>query len=399
MSVLRARLVPAGAPLASAAVVVSRRRPMYRAVILAGAIAPLLGGRCDRTVTPPRIVYPYPWLAGALARVAQPAIDAWGRPRAAELPESLMARVKPRSGYAGDIDYAEAMVAVPGLAAAVGPQSSRATLLVAPIYAEHGVPLIVATATSDQVRTLGPWVFQLAPDNAVEGAFMARFVLDRLGAHRVTVFYLDADEYGLGLRDGLVEALRARGAAPVDQVGFIENADLPRRVAESLRRATPDVCVVAARAPEALAITRAVHARLPQVRVVVGDGVPLNAAFIREAGAAATSVYAVAWWSPDSPDTLAREFASRFLRANGVLPSPAETMYYDAIMVAAQAIREVGARPAAVRRYLSELGTARPPYRGVTGPISFAPRRPVNLLMTRVVNGAAVPVNGPEAVP
>ena len=392
---LRARRSPAGTR-ASAAIVV-HRRSARRAAVLAGLTAALFGVRCDRSLTPPRIVYPSPWLKPALGQVAQQAIDAWGRPVVAELPESLMRRVKPAPGYEGDIDYAEAMIVVPGLAAAVGPQSSRATLLVGPIYAERGIPLIVATATSDRIRALGPWVFQLAPDNAAEGAFIARFVLDRLAARRVTVFYLDADEYGLGLRDGVVEALRASGTAPVDQVAFIESADLPRRVAESLRRAAPDVVVVAARAPEALVIARAVHERLPRVAVVAGDGVPLNADFIRAAGTAASSVYAVAWWSADSADPQAREFASRFAQKSGAPPSPAETMYYDAIMVAAQAIRTVGPRPAAVRRYLSELGTARAPYHGVTGPISFAPTRPVNLLMTRVVDGAAVPVNGVEA--
>jgi ABC-type branched-subunit amino acid transport system substrate-binding protein len=74
-------------------------------------------------------------------------------------------------------------------------------------------------------------------------------------------------------------------------------------------------------------------------------------------------------------------------------------MYYDAIMVAAQAVREAGPGRAAIRRYLSELGTTRPPYRGVTGPIAFAPDRPVNLLMTHVVDGAVVVVPGSEASP
>jgi ABC-type branched-subunit amino acid transport system substrate-binding protein len=362
----------------------------------AAATIVLVGGSCGGTAPPPRIAFPRPWFDATLVRVAQPAIDAWGPPRVVELPESLMARVRVRPGYAGDIDFAEAMVAMPGLVAAVGPQSSRATLLVAPIYGEVDVPLISPTATSDRLRTLGPWVFRLAPDNSAEGAFMAGFALDRLAARRVTIFYLDSDEYGLDLRDGVVRAMRLRGVTPVDQVGIVENSDFPGRVVQSLRRATPEVVVIAARAPEALAITRAVHARLPRARVVVGDGAPLDAAFIQAAGEAVSVVYAVSWWNPDGPDTLARSFADRYRRVRGRFPSPAEAMNYDAIMVAAQAVREAGPRRAAVRRWLSELGTARPPYRGVTGPISFAPDRPVNLLMTQVVNGAVVRANGPD---
>lgn len=361
------------------------------------AIVALLGLACGPPGAPPRIVYPYPWLSGDLVRVAQPAIDAWGRPRVAELPESLMASVKVAPGYAGDVAYAEAMVTVHGLVAAIAPQSSRASLLVAPIYAEQHIPLICATGTSDELGTLGPWVFQLAPDNAAEGGFMARFVLDRLAARRVAIFYLDADEYGLSLRDGAVHALEARGVTPVDQVGIIAQADLPRRAAESLKHATPDVVIVAARSPEAVAVTRAVHARQPRVSVVLGDGAPLNEAFIQQTGPAAAQVYGVAWWSPELRDSLSRDFVARFRRANGTLPSAAQAMYYDAILVAAAAIRDAGPRRAAVRRYLSELGTVRPPYPGVTGLISFAPQRPANLLMTHVENGAVVVVNGPGA--
>jgi branched-chain amino acid transport system substrate-binding protein len=358
----------------------------------------MFGLSCGATVRP-RIVYPLPWVSSALARVAQPVIDAWGQPRVAELPESLMAVHGLPPGYAGDIAFAEAMAALPGVAVAVGPQSSRATLLVAPVYAERGIPLIVPTATSDAVRMLGPWVFQLAPDNAVEGAFMADFALDRLGARRVTIFYLLADEYGLSLRQGVLEALRRRGIAPVDQVGIIEDTDFPRRVAESLRRSEPDVVLVAARGPEAIAIARAFHARLPRVRLVAGDGAALDGAFADRAGPAAASVYGVAWWHRDRPDSVSRAFAARFERVTGTPPSEIDAMYYDAIMLAAEAVREVGSRPAAIRRWLAALGTTRPAYHGVTGPISFHGGRPANLLMTHLVNDTAAVVGSPEATP
>jgi branched-chain amino acid transport system substrate-binding protein len=376
------------------------RRSPARALALAAALAAasLLGVWCDAGA-PPRIVYPYPWLGSALARVAQPAINAMARRRVAVIPESLLARPTLPGGYAGDVDYAEAMTALPGVVAAVGPQSSRATLLVAPIYAEHGIPLISPTATSRRLHALGPRVFQLAPDDEVEGAFMADFALDRLAARRVTVFYLDADEFGLGLRDGVVRALALRGVKPVDQVGIIEGTDMARRVAESLRRATPDVVIVAARAPEAIRLVRALHERLAGARIVASDGVPLDAGFIRSAGAAAEGVYSVAWWSPLLADSASRAFAAAYRRAAGEDPSPAVAMYYDAIMVAARAVREVGPRRRAIALYLSELGVSRPAYRGVTGPVSFSPQRPVNLLMTHVADGAVELVAGAEAGP
>jgi ABC-type branched-subunit amino acid transport system substrate-binding protein len=153
------------------------------------------------------------------------------------------------------------------------------------------------------------------------------------------------------------------------------------------------VVVVAARTPEAIAITRSLHGLLPGAAVLVGDAVPLNPAFIRAVGSAALSLYGVSWWSPSLPDSLSRAFVAGWERANRSSPSASDAMYYDAIMLAAQAVREAGPSRAAVRRYLGELGTSRPPYQGVTGPISFAPNRATNLLATRIDHGVATLVN------
>src|SRR5512135_1208808 len=99
-----------------AAVAPGRRTSAWIAL---AAVAAAIGGSCRGGAPTPRIVYPLPWLTPTLIRVAQPEIDRWGQPRVAELPESLMARVTVPPGYAGDIAYAEAMAAMPGLVAAV----------------------------------------------------------------------------------------------------------------------------------------------------------------------------------------------------------------------------------------------------------------------------------------
>ena len=51
----------------------------------------------------------------------------------------------------------------------------------------------------------------------------------------------------------------------------------------------------------------------------------------------------------------------------GLAPTPVDAMFYDGLMVAAQAVREVGARPAAIRSFLQSLGTTRPPFRRASG--------------------------------
>lgn len=292
------------------------------------------------------------------------------------------------SADAREVGYAEAAIAAPGVVAVVGHPSSRASLLAAPIYGEAGLPFIVPTATSRRLRDAGPWTFQLAPDDEAEGAFIAGFALDSLAARTVTIFYLVADEYGIGLRDGVADALRSRGVVPADAVGILEDSDFKRRVAASLRRRTPQAVVIAARTREAVAIAHALRARLPHVPLILADGVD-SASFARQAGPQVEPAYAVAWWRPDSADSASRAFVQRFQRAAGRAPRQQDAMYYDALMVAAQAVRVAGAHRDAIRRYLRELGVSRPPYRGITGPISFAPGRPTNLVMLRIGDAAA----------
>ena len=355
----------------------------------------LVGGACSRSEHPPAIAYSHHLVGPGPARVAQAAIDGWGRPRAVEIRVEWIEQARIRPDVAGELDFAEAMVALPGLVAAVGPLSSRATLLVAPIYAERGIPLISATATTRKLRSVSPWVFPLAPDDEAEGAFIAAFLLNGLRARHVTIFYLVADEYGLGLRDGVVRALRRGGVEPLDEVAISQGSDFPRLVAASLRRGTPQAIVVAARIAEATAILRAVQAALPRVPLVLGDGATLDSAFRSAWRAEEQPVYAVTWWQADEADSSSRAFVARYLQLTGIRPSAFNAMQYDALMVAAQAVREVGPHPPAIRRYLSELGTTRPPYRGVTGPIAFNAGRRTNLVMTRVADGVSVPVDRP----
>jgi ABC-type branched-subunit amino acid transport system substrate-binding protein len=116
---------------------------------------------------------------------------------------------------------------------------------------------------------------------------------------------------------------------------------------------------------------------------VAGDAVLLSAPDVRSLGASASEVYAAAFWHPDLPGDPSRAFARRCRAVMNAEPQGAHAMFYDALMLLAQAVRDVGSSRMAVRQYLESLGASRPAYPGVTGPISFRPDRRVNLVMTR----------------
>ncbi|HXE56820.1 MAG TPA: ABC transporter substrate-binding protein [Gemmatimonadales bacterium] len=289
-----------------------------------------------------------------------------------------------------EVERAERFAAMADLIGVVGHAGSRGSLAAAPVYNEFEVPQIVPTATSRLLSGIGPWTFPLVPNDSIEGEFIGEFTAVRLGARRVTVFYIN-DEYGTGLRDGVTSALDRRGVAVVDEVPFDHAGDPETLVEASIRRARPDVLVVAARQRETGRIARAAWERGVR-RFVVGDGALIPRELVPLAGPAADSIYAVAFWLPDRVDSLSRAFADRYRRITREDPTPAAALARDGIMLLAEAARQVGTDRQRIRDYLRSLGRTRPPFRGVTGPISFVPGRPARLQMARLARGRPVAV-------
>ncbi len=111
-----------------------------------------------------------------------------------------------------EIQRALALVARGPFVGVSGHGGSRGSLAAAPVYGEARVPHIVPTGTSRLLATVSPWTLPLPPNDSVEGVYSADFVRDSLRARSVVVFYV-SDEYGVGLRDGVLAALRGTGVA------------------------------------------------------------------------------------------------------------------------------------------------------------------------------------------
>lgn len=366
-------------------------RSLARSLVPLAALAVLLS--CKGQPREAVIGYAFPVSGAEAVRVASAEIAEWPR---MDVPirivfDSLL------SGDRADLEVgrAERFSETPGLIAVVGHGGSRGSLAAAPVYNARRVPQVVPTGTSRLLSRVGPWTFVLAPNDSLEGAFIGSFAAEKLGARRVAIFYVN-DEYGTGLRDGVVAELRARGAAAVDQVAFNAGSDLALLVEASLTRARPEAVVVAGRQRESGVIAREVHRRMPDLSIITGDGALVLPALLDSAGPAAASLYTVAFWLPDAPDSLSQAFVARYRRMNhGAEPQALDAMSHDALLLVAEAIRTVGPRREAIRAYLTSLGRTRPPFSGVTGPVDFATPARHRLFMVRFRNGHPERVSEP----
>ncbi|HEX9729596.1 MAG TPA: ABC transporter substrate-binding protein [Gemmatimonadales bacterium] len=358
--------------------------PRAASIALAGVVA-VLG--CDRTPPVAVIGYAFPPVGRPAVEVAQDELAEWP-------PDGPDIRIVFDSIVPGDpadveVERAERFSLVPDLVGIVGHGGSRGSLAAAPVYNQMGIPQIVPIGTSRLLKNAGAWTFMLAPDDSAEGAFIGEFTVERLAARRVIIFYVD-DEYGTGLRDGVVAELRERRTALIAEVAIGFGSDFPTLVDAALIRGRPDVVISAARWLETAKIARLMWDRLGPVAVVAGDGAGQTALLANEAGPVADSVYVVAFWHPDAADSLSRAFVARFERVIGQVPNSADAMSHDALMVLSRAIRTVGPSRAAIQRFLMDLGRNRPALAGITGLISFAPDRRPRLFMTQIRQGQAI---------
>ncbi|MEE8361249.1 MAG: ABC transporter substrate-binding protein [Gemmatimonadales bacterium] len=289
----------------------------------------------------------------------------------------------------GSIDQtfrrAEWALAIPDLVVVVGHEASGSSLTAAALYHDARVPLIVPTATTP-LLVGKPGIFPLAPNDSLQGAFLAQFAAHQLDASRASVFFV-AEEYGYGLRRGVVEEFVRLGVEVIDEVPIDASSNVDAMVAASLARGKPSVIVAAARYPEAWDIARAVQARAHDVRILAGDGADAMPADLLRVGAAADSVYLSVFWHPEAADSSGRVFIRRFRLLAGRQPAPADALVYDAIMVAVAAIRQVGPDRRRVTRYLEQLGASRPGFEGVTGVIDFRPARSRPIMMIQPQQG------------
>jgi ABC-type branched-subunit amino acid transport system substrate-binding protein len=169
--------------------------------------------------------------------------------------------------------------------------------------------------------------------------------------------------------------------------------DFATVVAASLRRATPEVVILASRRVDGGCVMRIVDSVHPAMAFVAGDGIESAAPQLREiAGKAVDRLHSVVFWRGNESDSATRAFTQRFRRIVGSPPDHADAMVYDAFMLLGQAVREAGPDRAAIRRWLESLGGSRPAWQGITGRVSFQEER-------RHVIQVMRPAGAPTGVP
>lgn len=262
------------------------------------------------------------------------------------------------------IPASQELVGDPAVVAVVGHVNSSTTVAAAPSY-DGRVAAIATSATSPQISALSPWIFRIASSDSANGIALARFA--RGIGERPAILYAN-DEYGRGLATSFAAGWRAEGSAPLDSDPYTEDAPRFAPYLERMRRQGVDLIFLAGLETGAAQAIREARSLGLDARFIGGDGVE----GLKDMGGDLGGTYVGLLFHPDA-NPRAEAFAAAYRAAYGREPDSFAATAYDAVMLLARAVQEVGPERRQIRDYLAGVGRpgGSPAYAGVTGTIRF----------------------------
>ena len=221
--------------------------------------------------------------------------------------------------------------------AIIGPFSSRVMMAVAPIAEKNRVVLLSASATADDIRDAGKYIYRIVPPNKAQGTTAARFIYNQLGATKVAVYYVN-DEYGVSLAREFKAAFEAVGGSTCFYEAFDPGQTDFRSSIEKIKATKPDAIYFPGQAGETGRILRQAKEIGLDKPFVGGDG-SYSPDLITIAGDAAEgSYYTLMSMDYDSAKRRIEEFESRYSARFGEDATVYAAYAYDAMRVLANAI-------------------------------------------------------------
>ncbi|WP_430784650.1 branched-chain amino acid ABC transporter substrate-binding protein [Actinoplanes sp. G11-F43] len=274
------------------------------------------------------------------------------------------------------------------IAASVGGYCSSAVVPTLRIFRDAGIPMVIPQANSTDLIEPGyDSVFLICGTVTAEAVFAVDRI-KRLGGTRLAVVH-DGTSFPLTLADATVaEAARTGALTVTDEIKLSQGAPNYQRIAGTVLAGKADAVYFTGYYAEANQLIKDLRAEGFDGLIVVGDGATDGPLLADLTPAQSEGVYGTSLLFPDLMPSL-DDWSARFRTAFGTTPGPSTVEAYDAVQVAADAIRRAGdSTPAAVRQALTTTDTT-----VASGKVTFNPdgtRSLPTFLLLRADGGAFV---------
>jgi branched-chain amino acid transport system substrate-binding protein len=231
--------------------------------------------------------------------------------------------------------------------------------------------MISPASTNPKVTEVGDYVFRTCFIDPFQGAVMARFAVQELGAKRVAVLFDFKQDYSVGLADFFRRTFAELGGEIVADERYTSGDIEFRAQLTTIRAASPDAVFVPGYYTELGLIAKQARELGLTVPLLGGDGWDSEKT-LEIGGDAVEGYYFSTHYSAESDDPRVQSFVLRYKEAYGSVPDAMGALGYDAAKLLADAIARAGSTDGAGLR---DAIAATRDFGGITGRITIDPRR------------------------
>jgi len=219
----------------------------------------------------------------------------------------------------------------------LGPFYSSNVLACAPVANKEKVVLLTPTATSDNIREAGDFIFRVCPSNDEQSRTIARFAYNDLKFRTSFIIYRNVD-YGVTLRDAFEKTFKELGGDVIGVEAVTAEATDVRTQLTKVKSVSPDFIFAAVHYPEGSAILRQAK-ELGVSSIVIGTDGGYDPELLKRAGNAAEGSYWVTiGWGSGKTDSLVATFKNAYRERYNEDPGIYSGLFYDATHVLAKAM-------------------------------------------------------------
>jgi branched-chain amino acid transport system substrate-binding protein len=286
------------------------------------------------------------------------------------------------------------------VAVILGAYSSESTRAIVPAVTQKQVPLLIPTATADNVMETGsPWVFRICAGSSSYAAATLDFLKTTAVPKRMVIVYENTN-FGQSQADAMETAAKAEGFEVAGREAYQASTPDYKALLQRVKAKDPSIVYFASYLLDASTLMRqsAQVGLNPQVYASAGTGFAAAEFPTADKGAGpyAEYTFSVSQWLPTAKWKGSTEFDAAFFKLTGTHPAYHAMQAHAALLTAAAAIEKApDAAPASLRDAIKAINLPDTPF----GPIAFDERgqnrHPV--LITQVLGGQYKIVSPPDA--
>jgi len=271
----------------------------------------------------------------------------------------------------------------------MGSYSSETTKAILPSVTQRQVPLIIPTATADNVMdSKSPWIFRVCA-GANDYANVTIAFLKANGAPKTIAIVYENTNFGQSNMKAMTAAAKEAGISIVATESYEAKSPDYKSVLQRVKNANPDAIYFCSYLLDATTLMRQAQEIDLNPKYYTSAGTGFAAAEFptdKGAGKNAEYTFSVSQWLPEAKWAGSKEFDEEYFKRYKTHPAYHAMQAYASLKVVAQAIKEANSLESAkIRDAVKNLKIATTPF----GPISFDSngqnRHPV--LITQVQGG------------